>query len=423
MKTFLPTGFRIWATFVTVHAAFAQGSGLLALPSDLPAAQAQFATAMKTVTDARDEKLTAARKAYAELLARAQAEATSKGDLDGAVAAKTERERALAGELTEEDRKKLPATLLPQRARYDQGASQIEMQARTQESAVLRNYIAMLDALQKRITMKGELDKAMQVKDERKNISERLASIESGKASRATAPLTPTTPGLAALASKMPAIEVAASLKARGSAKDPGPNTVVFDGPGGNGRSGAKGILLKVEPGAGSTWMFKYKRGGSAYAIQIIHPLGRGHAIAHLGSKTLGIATPKSWLEIGWGNEGGKEMRKTKTFDEIFPLKEDEEYQIVSRMSAGGNYELFVDGKLVATAHVSGADPLVLDNPEGKRFSGAGRGPLIFKGQDLPMKWAPGWAGVIMGPLDEGVHIASELKYLPRATDGQPAVP
>jgi hypothetical protein len=418
MKTLLPPFARLCVCAVAVQAALAQGPGLLQLPEDLPAAQAQYAAAMKKVTDQRDEKLAAARKAYAELLGRAQAEATSKGDLDGAVAAKDERGRAISGQLTAESRKGLPVGLLPHRTRFDQGAAQIEAQARVQESGLLRTYIGTLDALQKRITMKGDLEKATQVKDERQNMATRLASIDSGKAASVVPPLAPVAPGLAALASKMPPIEVAASLKAKGSASNAGPNTIVFDGPTGNGRSGSKGILLKAEPGAGSTWTFKYRRGGSAYPVEIIHPVGRGHVIVHITPKSVGLSTPKAWTDVGYNSGGQKETHKTKAFDEIFPLKDNEEYSIVSRMTPGGGYELLVDDKSVATGRVSGADPLSLEIAEGKGFSGSGRGTLTFKGPDLPMKWAPGWAGLILGPLDDGTHMATEIRYLPRVEAG-----
>ena len=409
-------------TAAVADRSLAQGPALtLQPPNDLTAAQTQFAAATKPLTAQRDEKLATMRKFYADALERMQKEATAKGDLDTALAAKTEREAlAVPGELSAESRKKLPAALLASRTKYDQAAMQIEAQARAQEAALIRSYLAMLDALQKRITVKGDLEGAVKVKDERQTVAARLGAIDTGKAPPAIAPLAPLTltPSLSALSAKVAPVAVAASLQAKGSATTPAANTVVFSGPTGNGRSGAKGILLKSEPGSGSTWTFKYQRGGTAYGVEIIHPLGRGHAIVHLGKGGIGLSTPKAWTEVGYGGGDSKRVNQNKTFDEIFPLKDGQEYEVVSRMSAGGAFELLIDGKSVATGRASGADPLSLEIPEGKTFPLSGRGKLEFKGDDLPLKWSPGWAGILLGPLDDGQHSARELRYTPNAAEG-----
>ncbi len=373
---------------------------------------------MKAVTAQREEKLSTAKKGYADLLERSQKEATAKGDLDGALAAKTEREElALPGELSAASRKKLTTTLLPARTRFDQTAAQIETQARAQEAALIRSYVATLDALQKRITVKGDLANALKVKEERQSVAARLTAIEAGKAPPATVPLPPLVPapfGTAAPSANVATIDVAASLQARGGVKDPGPKTIVFDGPLGNGRHGAKGILLQAEPGVGSTWSFKYQRSGSDYGVQIIHPVGHGHAIVHLDAHGIGISTPKTWAQVGYtAGDTKHNLHESKAFAEIFPLKDGEEYQVVSRMSAGGAFEMLIDGNSVATGRANNPDPLSLEIPEGVRFPSGGRGNLEFKGPDLPLIWSPGWAGIILGPLGSGENIARELRYTP----------
>ncbi len=89
----------------------------------------------------------------------------------------------------------------------------------------------------------------------------------------------------------------------------------------------------------------------------------------------------------------------------MFPIKDGEEYEVVSRMSAGGAHELFINGTLVTTGHVSGAEPLSIASPE--------KDPSEFKGDGLPMKWTAGWAAVIVGPIDGGLNRASDLRFYP----------
>ena len=105
-------------------------------------------------------------------------------------------------------------------------------------------------------------------------------------------------------------------------------------------------------------------------------------------------------------------MRKKKAFDEVFPLKDDQEYTILSRMSENGSCEVVIDGQLVATARAKSAKPLSLEIPEGRKFPGAsGWDKLAFKGEGLPMEWAPGSAGILLGPLDGGVHLCREVIF------------
>jgi hypothetical protein len=225
-------------------------------------------------------------------------------------------------------------------------------------------------------------------------------------------------------------ISVAASLAAKGAVTQPGAETVVFDGPGGDGRRGAKGILLKgaaeATARAGSSWSFVYKRAGSASVLQIIHPIGRGQAVVHVKADGIGISTPEQWWLLGYGDGDPKEdkpVRQTQAFKKVFPLKDGTEYAIVSRLSASGAYELFVNGQQVATGRATiTAKPLDLEIPNGAAVPSGGRDKLEFKGADgavLPMKWSPGWSGVLVGPLDGGEHVCRDLKFYAGLASGE----
>ena len=218
-------------------------------------------------------------------------------------------------------------------------------------------------------------------------------------------------------------IDVAAGLQVGKGATDPQPNTAVFDCPRGDGRSGAKGILLKANLGNGSTWSFKYLRNHENEGqIQLIHPVGRGQALIIIRPKEIRVDSPKLWAETGWGAGETKGVNEKAAFKKVFPLKDDKEYNIVSRMSPGGSFDLFIDGELVASGHTGAGKPLNLNIPA-DGCSGCGKPPIKFGGADLPLVWSAGWAGVIVGPTDHTKNEVKDLKFTPVQIDmpGSPA--
>jgi len=66
---------------------------------------------------------------------------------------------------------------------------------------------------------------------------------------------------------------------------------------------------------------------------------------------------------------------------------------------------LTIDGKVVATARVTATPPLSLEGKPGKRGE--------FKGDDLPLRWAAGYAAMLVGPVDNGVNICREVRFWP----------
>jgi hypothetical protein len=406
----------------------------LGVPNDLRTAEEQHAAALGPIAARRDERFRIAKTAYATALDQLQREATGRGDLDTALAAKAEREALAAAGAPAAPPKDLPKALIPARQRFDQAVAQAQAQSGREEAAQTRTYLAVLEALQTRITKSGNLEAAAEIRERRTAVAAAVAALESGKGAAPLPPLERTkAPAPAALPSATPAtgltmtpVPVAGEIKAKGGVTEPGSGTVVFDAPRGDGRSGARGILLKDDAvaaaaaRAGSTWAFRYQRGGSARGVQMIHPAGRGQAIAVLEEDGVGIATPEAWNELGYGGGDTKRIRKTNAFDKIFPLQSGVEYTVVSRLSPGGAYELFLNGELVATGRASSASPLNLEIPEGRSFPGAGRGNLEFKGADgaiLPMKWSAGWAGVLLGPLDRGENVCRDLRFYPGVAD------
>ncbi|MEM7011732.1 MAG: RICIN domain-containing protein [Verrucomicrobiota bacterium] len=201
-------------------------------------------------------------------------------------------------------------------------------------------------------------------------------------------------------------IEVAKSIQTKREVEGANQYAVEFEAPPGDGRSGARGVLFKTlrrHQGQRTVWSMIYKRGASAFELQLIHPVGKGQGIVHLNSNGIGISSPGAWRESGYG---GGDRDAVKYDKEKFQLENDRDYQIRSEVSPTGKGKLFIDDKLVASFQFDEeTKPLSLEIPEGESFPGAsGWAELRFKGEALPKKWKRGWAGLIVGPRDSHVH-------------------
>ena len=105
-------------------------------------------------------------------------------------------------------------------------------------------------------------------------------------------------------------------------------------------------------------------------------------------------------------------MRRTRAFDDVFPLDDKQVYAIVSKMARSGSCEVFIDGRLVAASSVRSANPLSVEISEGGRFPRSSSwDKLAFKGDDPPMQWERNWIGVIAEPIDSGSNICHKLRY------------
>ena len=396
------------------------GSLSAQVPAELESATNNRAKALATAEAQHKDRVFALQKTYTADLDRQQALYQAKGDLDSVLAIKNERDR-LERPLTAEEMRALPEALRASRARYDQGTTKSSTQERATVAAEDRNYIAMLQALQTRLTRAGDIDAAVKVRDA-------LQAVVGGKKEAAPTATTPP-PSIPAAVERPPLvpppttvssapIAVASEIKAKGDVKTPGPNVLPFSAPKGNGRSGAIGLLVKNPPAAsrtGSEWAFNYKRAGTAYPLQIIHPHGRGQFIVHINKDNVGASTPGHWYEVGFLGGDTKRIKMSRVSSSIFPLVDDTEYAVVSRVTSTGAFELTINGQVVATGRATGAEPLSLEIMEGKSFSGSGRGALEFKGAGLPLKWEAGYAGLIVGPLDGGTHVCRDVRYTPSA--------
>ena len=139
----------------------------VAAGADLDAYRTQYSQSLATLRAERETKYARVRASYVAALERLQKDVTTRGDLDGALAVKAERERiAAAQEPKADERKAMPPALAAVRMRYEQELQPILADNARQEEALGKRYAAALQELQMRYTQRNELEKALAVKSE-----------------------------------------------------------------------------------------------------------------------------------------------------------------------------------------------------------------------------------------------------------------
>ena len=402
----------------------------------------------KGVSDVHETDLNKVKLQYLTLLEEGIVKASKASDLTGAVALRDEQKRFGDTQLLPEtDEAAVPASVKQIRATIRAQIAKMNGERAARAKALHGKYDQLLAQAQAQLTQAQRLDDALLVKAKREEVS--AAWLTPGVAPVVPAPTPSVPPAVASIPkpatpvpnvskpavpaapsgnSEVPStalaagaagvIEVAAEMKPKSAVSSPAEGAIVFEGPGGNGRRYTKGVLLINDPQtgkSGTTWSFKYSRSGGSQGLHIIHPHGNGQMIAHVHKDGVGISTPASWAEAGWGKGDQKRMTKHRGLDEIFPLNDGEDYQVVSKLDGQGGYGLTINGKLVATAHVTKTSPLSLEIKPGTNAPGLQRwGTPEFKGEKLPMTWAAGSAAVILGPMEGAEkNVCWEIRFLP----------
>jgi len=215
----------------------------------------------------------------------------------------------------------------------------------------------------------------------------------------------------------MKTVRIASRLQAKRGAVGRHDLAVVFDAPKGDGRRGAKGVVVNsgmLWEKLGTRWALRYARGGSAYGLQVIHPFKEGQVIIRITKSNVAAATPRAWTQVGYHGGYFRRLTSTDAFKDEFPLEEDKFAAIVSTLRPDGSYELAVNGHVVAQGKFSAAKPLSFEIKKGARFPGAsGWAKLEFKGNDFPEQWGAGYAGILVEPLDNGQNTVTNLRFAP----------
>ncbi len=210
---------------------------------------------------------------------------------------------------------------------------------------------------------------------------------------------------------------VALQFGAKGPTRDVQQLARAFDGPRGDGRSGARGVVIQggqLWSRLGTRWRFGWMRGGSAWGVQIIHPLKDGQVVIHVKKSGIGVSTPRAWTEVGYGRGDAKALTRTDAYDKLFPLEDDRLYWIDSALRPDGSYQLSIGDEVVATGTLGAAHPISFAIAPGQRFPlASGWGELKFEGKEFPEQWEAGCAGILLEPLDNGRNQAVGLSFAP----------
>jgi len=141
---------------------------------------ATLQTNYKAATERFDEEckkaVAALERSYCGALERLQKERTKAGDLDGALAAKAERERISAhNETAEKDIKIISPPLRRLRDTFDASLKKIVEDQTRRTLPAARKYIADLEALQSAITKRGDIEGALMVRSEKERFTTTFA--------------------------------------------------------------------------------------------------------------------------------------------------------------------------------------------------------------------------------------------------------
>ena len=128
----------------------------------------------------------------------------------------------------------------------------------------------------------------------------------------------------------------------------------------------------------------------------------------------VGASTPRAWTQVGYGGGDPRRLTFTDAFKEQFPLKADEPASFTSTLRPDGTYELAVNDQVVARGKFKAASPLSFVIKKGATFPAAsGWAKLEFKGHQFPEQWEPGYAGILIEPLDNGQNTVTALRFAP----------
>lgn len=176
-------------------------------------------------------------------------------------------------------------------------------------------------------------------------------------------------------------------------------HAIPFEGPAGDGRDGANGLVVAAPTNwesRGTQWTFQYRRSAGAEGMIIIHPFRSGHFRVVVNSTGAFLSRGGPWGSDGfhtYGQSDGKLLVARENVGSAWPLRGDQLYRIESRCDGGGGYELEVDGKVVCSTTVSEAKPQTMKPP--------------FEDMNCPQTLLVGQAALILGPTERGVHEVS----------------
>jgi hypothetical protein len=145
--------------------------------AELHAVKVPYDAAAESLSSDYRKWLGAADTWYVGELDKLQAARAKLGDLDGALASKSERDRIAASTATTpEQLQAMPAPLRQLRTSYDSAVKRATDERARRSDMLRRKYLADLEALQKRVTMTEDIEQALIVKTEKERFRAEIAA-------------------------------------------------------------------------------------------------------------------------------------------------------------------------------------------------------------------------------------------------------
>ena len=165
---------------------------------DLNVVSKKYSDTWRQIEARREERLSALKTQYLAALENLYQKAIAKGDLDGVIAVKSEKDRILTDvSLGDAERAALPAELKTQRSSYDQGSARVIKEQGDQLRQLYDKYKKTLEFQEKNLTLQGRVDDALAVRSEKERMMDDLpaaAASEQPVATTAPAPTKPADP-------------------------------------------------------------------------------------------------------------------------------------------------------------------------------------------------------------------------------------
>ena len=145
--------------------------------AELAALQASYNTAMAAIAAEQAKWVAGLEKWYLDGLDKLQAERTKAGDLDGALLVKAEHDRIAAhSDTSAEQIQAMPPAMRALRGTYEGSLKKITEEVGKRNLPASQKFHADLEALQKRITMSGDIELALVVKTEKERFAAQFAA-------------------------------------------------------------------------------------------------------------------------------------------------------------------------------------------------------------------------------------------------------
>lgn len=137
---------------------------------------ARYGRQFKTIAANAEELIKQRKTEYVAVLGEAEKSATSRGNLDEVLAVRGEIARVNKGiPPTDAEKAALPDAISKGRSQYEHGLSRVMSALREKQAQVQKQYLTELEALERQLTQRGNIEGAMEVRRESKEVSKRVS--------------------------------------------------------------------------------------------------------------------------------------------------------------------------------------------------------------------------------------------------------